>query len=193
MRQQAEEIEHSASGAAAWSDPVDTRPEYRVTIRSRPAIEARCVKITILVLAALLPGAAALAQVDAGDADFTRFYALGDSLMSGESSTSLVQTFQVRSVPALIYRQVNGTDEGFEAPWISEAGIPIRLVLGTTALDELYLQAQEGVPLNDDYDGTFTNMGISGGARVFDLLAVGSYDDCAAINDALENLGLPPW
>ena len=41
-------------------------------------------KITILILVVLVPGAAALAQVDTGDADFTRFYAVGDSLMSGE-------------------------------------------------------------------------------------------------------------
>jgi lysophospholipase L1-like esterase len=153
-------------------------------------------KTAILLLATLLPCATALAQVDTGEADFTRFYALGDSLVAGEASISLVETFQVSAVPALIYRQVNGTYEGFEAPWISEAGIHIRLVLGPDGLpvplDQLDPRVQEGVPLNGDFEGVYNNMGMSGGARVFDLLAVGGTVSCEAINDALGDLGLPP-
>jgi hypothetical protein len=60
----------------------------------------------VLALAFLLP-LAAVAQ-DTGDANFTRYVAIGDSLTAGFMSGGLGRTAQLNSYPFLIYRQATG-------------------------------------------------------------------------------------
>lgn len=71
-------------------------------------------KRSSLLLVLLLAVAPAIVEADTGCADFTKFVALGDSLVSGECNASVVDTFQVSAFSRLIYMQVNGTDVGFE-------------------------------------------------------------------------------
>ncbi|HSF38956.1 MAG TPA: hypothetical protein VLT87_04125, partial [Thermoanaerobaculia bacterium] len=78
---------------------------------------------SLLALALLVPAGAFAQSVDTGDANFTRYVALGDSLTAGFSSNALVETFQRRSYPALIWRQATNGAAGFEQPLVSQPGI----------------------------------------------------------------------
>ena len=87
-------------------------------------------KKTLSLLAILLvAGLPAVAQVDTGSADFTRYVAFGDSLTAGFASGGLALENQRTSYPALIFAQVNGTAAGFEQPIVSDPGIPAQLFL----------------------------------------------------------------
>lgn len=150
---------------------------------------------TIAILAALLAaatlGPATSAQVDTGSADMSRMVFLGDSLVSGEASASVVETFQVHSFPALIYAQVNGGSAGFEQALVSEPGLPARLILGPD-FTPISIPLPDGVPTNADLPRPYDNLGISGGYRAEDLTTVDGLATCEAINAFLIGIGAPP-
>ncbi|HEY9421548.1 MAG TPA: SGNH/GDSL hydrolase family protein, partial [Thermoanaerobaculia bacterium] len=122
-----------------------------------------------LLLALLLPAGAAFAQPDTGDADFTRYVALGDSLTAGFSSGSINQEFQVNSYPALIYRQATGRTTGFEQPLVSAPGIPGALRLVSLRPLILAPTPGQGQPLNLNLNRPYNNMAVPG-AKLGDLL-----------------------
>src|SRR3979409_414327 len=76
----------------------------------------------LILLAAALSAGRADAQTN-----FTTYVSVGDSLAAGFESSSLVETHQNRSVPALIARQAGV--QGFQQPLISEPGIPPEFTL----------------------------------------------------------------
>ena len=89
---------------------------------------------TVFVLGALL--AATFAGAQTGNANFSKFVAIGDSLTAGYSNGGLGLPTQEYSVPMQIYRQVSGGT--FEQPWISPPGIPNQFELqGLQHLDVL--------------------------------------------------------
>jgi len=149
-----------------------------------------------IALVALVAAAPAVAQVqpppqvDSGSADFTTIVGLGDSLMSGECSGSVVETFQIHSVPAQIYRQTRGSLDGFEQALVGEPGMPARLILGP-AFSPIPVPLPDGDPLNAELPRPYDNLGISGGYRASDLTTVDGEATCEAINAALVNLGAP--
>ncbi len=101
-------------------------------------------------------------------ADFSRFYVIGDSLTAGYSHGSLVQTFQQYSYPALIAQQA-GVDD-FEQPLISEPGIPARLVLLHLVPSVVIGQkAGLGTPINLTLPRPYNNLAVPG-ANVYDVL-----------------------
>lgn len=142
-----------------------------------------------LFLVLLLAAAPAIVEADTGCADFTKFVALGDSLVSGECNASVVDIFQASAFSRLIYMQVNGTDVGFEQATVSETGMPNRLILGPTG--PMPVPGPKGVPTNEALARPYDNLGMSGGIRVQDLLTVSGLASCEAINDAwpYERLG----
>lgn len=122
------------------------------------------------LLAALMVALPVTAQTaDTGQADFSKYVALGDSLSAGFWSNGLAVTQQVYSYPALLYGQVEGTDQGFEQPTISEPGIPAQLEL--TSLIPLTIQPKAGigVPLNLTLPQPYDNLAIPG-ANLNDVL-----------------------
>ncbi len=101
-------------------------------------------------------------------ADFSRFYVIGDSLTAGYSHGSLVQTFQQYSYPALIAQQA-GVDD-FEQPLISEPGIPARLVLLHLVPSVVIGQKTGlGTPINLTLPRPYNNLAVPG-ANVYDVL-----------------------
>jgi lysophospholipase L1-like esterase len=120
-----------------------------------------------------LAGALALAIVPAaafGQADFTRYVALGDSLTAGFVSGSLNRSFQVNSYPALIHRQATNGAAGFEQPLVSEPGIPAILTLRSLSPLTIAPSSGSGAPLNLNLGRVYNNMAVPG-ARLHDLLA----------------------
>lgn len=129
---------------------------------------------SLLTLALLLTAGAALAQVDTGSANFTRYVAFGDSLTAGFNSGSLVRTYQNNSYPVLIYRQATGKTTGFEQPLVSEPGIPGILTLQSIVPRVVIAPSGgQGQPLNLNLPRPYDNIAVPG-ARLHDLLATTS-------------------
>src|SRR6185436_12784930 len=86
-----------------------------------------------IVLLSLL----ALALPALGQADFTRYVSLGDSLTAGYQSGGLAGSISRNSYPALISRQAR-PGAAFDQPLISDPGIPavleLRSLVGPTIL-----------------------------------------------------------
>ena len=130
---------------------------------------------SLLALALLVPAGAFAQSVDTGDANFTRYVALGDSLTAGFASGALVESFQRRSYPALIWRQATNGAAGFEQPLVSQPGIggtPGFGVLQLVSLVPLTLRpvAGNGQPLNLNLPRPYNNMAVPG-ADVVDLVS----------------------
>ena len=124
--------------------------------------------LTALVLAVLVLAAAPAVEAQP---DFSRYVSLGDSLTAGFTSSSLVETAQANSYPAIIHRQATGGG-GFEQPLVTTPGIPP--VLGLRSLTPLVIApitpaAQQGVPANLFLPRPYDNLAVPG-ARVGDVL-----------------------
>lgn len=129
-----------------------------------------------VLLALLIPAGAAVAQVDTGSADFTRYVAFGDSLTAGFASNALVRTFQVNSYPALLWRQATNGAAGFEQPLISEPGISSLSGFGVLRLQSLVPgpviapTPGNGQPVNLNLPRPYNNIAVPG-ADVTDLVS----------------------
>jgi lysophospholipase L1-like esterase len=130
----------------------------------------------VLALALILPLAAipAAAQPDTGDADFTRYVAIGDSLTAGFMSGGLGRTAQLNSYPILINRQATGAaagqTSGFEQPYVSDPGIPAVLELKSLAPLTIGPRAGSGQPQNLNLQRPYNNLAVPG-ADVHDVVA----------------------
>lgn len=127
--------------------------------------------VALTLLALILPvlASSAAAQVDTGTADFTRYVALGDSLTAAIVSAGWLDQFQRNSYPALIHRQVAGSDAGFEQPLIGAPGITPPLALVNLVPPVFAAAPGLGAPLNLRLPRPYNNLGIPG-ARVGDTL-----------------------
>lgn len=124
--------------------------------------------VSALALALVLPAAGA-AQPDTGQANFTRYVAIGDSLTAGFQSGSLYRASQINSYPALLYRQATGQTTGFEQPLVSDPGIPGRLVLRSLSPLSITPSDGQGNPTNLTLQRPYNNMAVPG-SRVRDVL-----------------------
>jgi lysophospholipase L1-like esterase len=129
---------------------------------------------SLLALALLVPAGAFAQSVDTGDADFTRYVAFGDSLTAGFSSGGLVETFQRRSYPALIWRQATNGAAGFEQPLVSQPGVSSISGFGLLRLVSLVPVTLaptpgNGQPLNFGLGRPYNNIAVPG-ADVADLI-----------------------
>lgn len=121
-----------------------------------------------LALALVLP-LAGFAQ-GTGNANFTRYVAVGDSLTAGFMSGGLFQTAQQNSYPILIWRQATGQTTGFEQPLVSDPGIPAALELRSLAPLTIAPRAGRGNPLNLNLQRPYNNLAVPG-ADVHDVVA----------------------
>lgn len=131
----------------------------------------RVIRTTTLLAAMLAVGLAVAQtpQAETGNADFTKFVAIGDSLTAGVADGGLSVSGQEFNFPSLIYRSVYGTAAGFEQPWVSEPGLPPRLELLGLFPTVLAPQPGSGVPVNTSLPRPYDNLGIPG-ADVGELL-----------------------
>lgn len=122
-------------------------------------------------------------EPSAGNADFSNYVALGNSLTAGFSNGSLYRSGQELSFPRLLAGQFDYVGGGnFEQPlMVDEAGLGDRLILGidVNCLGEAGLGPVD-YPGNTDPgnlnwiggDGPYQNLGVPG-AKIFHLLAPG--------------------
>ena len=109
-------------------------------------------------------GAAAL-RADA-QTNFTTYVSVGDSLAAGFESSSLVETHQNRSVPALIARQAGV--QGFQQPLISEPGIPPEFTLVNLVPVPVIAPkaATAGAPKNLALARPYNNLAVPGATSI---------------------------
>lgn len=128
---------------------------------------------SVLALALILPLAATPAgaqNADTGDADFSRYVAIGDSLTAGFMSSGLTRSAQLNSYPILIWRQATGTSTGFEQPYVSDPGIPATLELKSLVPLVIGPRGGTGQPLNLNLNRPYNNLAVPG-ADVHDVVA----------------------
>lgn len=126
---------------------------------------------SLLALALLVPAGAFAQNVDTGDANFTRYVAFGDSLTAGFASGSIVESFQRRSYPALIWRQASNGAAGFEQPLVSQPGLP--QILELVSLIPVTIRPRAGgpgQPINLTLPRPYNNLAVPG-ADVADLVS----------------------
>ncbi len=116
----------------------------------------------------LLAAGAGFSQT--GSADFTRYVAIGDSLGAGFISGGMVDEVQQHSYPALIYKQVNGSLDGFELPTVSKPGVPAVLQLASLAPLVIAPAAGSGQPTNLFLAQPYGNLCVPG-ADINDILS----------------------
>jgi hypothetical protein len=112
---------------------------------------------------ALLGAASATAQVE-----FTRYFALGDSLTAGFVSGGLHQFYQERSYPGMLATQAQAFD--FQMPLVTDPGLPNLLEL--QSLSPLVIApapGAPGLPINAELERPYNNLGVPG-ANLFDFL-----------------------
>jgi lysophospholipase L1-like esterase len=116
-----------------------------------------------------------------GQADFTRYVAIGTSVSMGIQNAGLVDEFQRTSFPALLAERVGANGDSFVQPLVASPGIPPVLELtGVTPNGLPILTPRPGAPPAAPYvprpANGYHNLGISG-AVVANALAKTSGDD----------------
>ena len=117
---------------------------------------------SLLALALLMAGAAF------GQASFTKYVALGDSLTAGFSSGSINATYQSKSYPALLAKQFGIAD--FQQPLVSPPGLPgILQLVRLVPTPVIAPTPGSGAPTNLNLPRPYDNLAVPG-ATVHDLL-----------------------
>lgn len=111
-----------------------------------------------------------------GNANFTKYVALGNSITAGYQNGTLYESAQVYSYGNLIAKQVGTT---FEMPLISDPGLGGRMEVQTLEPFVIYTNTSSGAPLNSSYPAPYNNLGIPG-ALTYDILFAKSSTTCAS-------------
>ena len=100
--------------------------------------------------------------VDTGDADFSSYVAVGNSLTAGFQSNALYEDAQKYSFPNLLARQLQ--IENFEQPLISNPGIgdPGRIELTNLENNTTQYNTNQGQPINTGIGQPYNNLGVPG-------------------------------
>jgi len=126
----------------------------------------------VALLLATLFAPAVFAQNARGQADFTRFVAIGDSYGAGLTSGSLVFDHQAFSPPAIIARQAGALD--FQQPLVGAPGIAPEIVLTNIVSfpPQFTIRGPSfGAPINLNLPRPYNNLSIPG-ADVNDVLTL---------------------
>ena len=113
-------------------------------------------------------------QKKSGNADFSRFVTIGNSLTAGYQSGSLFESAQMYSFGNLIAQQVN-TD--FAQPTVTDPGTVGRLEIKSLNPFTLSTDGTSGTPDNTTYPAPYNNLGVPG-AFVYDILNATNANDC---------------
>lgn len=109
-----------------------------------------------------------------GQANFSSYVALGNSLTSGYQNGTLYQSAQEYAYPNLIAKQVGTT---FEMPLISDPGLGGRLEIANLDPFTLYINSSSGSPINSNYPKPYNNLGVPG-ALTYDIVYAKSSTTC---------------
>ncbi|WP_322971312.1 hypothetical protein [Faecalibacter sp. LW9] len=134
-------------------------------------------------------------QVSSGEADFTRYVALGNSLTSGYTDNALFKSGQENSYPNILAGLMKAAGGGeFKTPWMQDNiggftnlpgfGGKLQLQIVNGALTPVAMQGETALD-NISAGGPYQNMGVPG-AKSYHLAAPG-YGNPALIAAGLAN------
>lgn len=102
--------------------------------------------------------------VESGQADFSNYVAVGNSLTAGFQSGALYESAQEFSYPNLLARQFHESEQ-FSQPLISDPGIGTRIELTSLNPLQTTMNQQQGQPINQGQK-PFSNLGVPGAVLV---------------------------
>ncbi|MGQ9797954.1 MAG: SGNH/GDSL hydrolase family protein, partial [Ignavibacterium sp.] len=111
-----------------------------------------------------------------GNADLTKYVAIGNSLTAGYQSGTLYYSAQIYAFPYLIAQQAGVEITGLK---ISDPGLSGRLEIKSLSPFTLYTNPNSGSPMNLTLPAPYQNLGIPG-ALVYDVLNATNENDCAS-------------
>lgn len=134
-------------------------------------------------------------QITSGDANFSKYVAIGNSLTSGYADNALYRSGQENSFPAIIARQMSAAGGGeFLQPLMpeddmggfSDLGLPGKLTLQIVNGAPTPVPSAPGGTFQSTFvQGQFNNMGVPG-AKSYHLVAPG-YGNPAGVAQGLAN------
>jgi len=122
-----------------------------------------------------------------GDANLSKYVAIGNSLTAGYQSSALYQSAQQYSYPNLIAQQVGLTS--FAQPLISDPGIGGQIKIVSLEPFVTKYEQSSGTPINLSYPALYGNLGIPG-AVLYDVMNATNSTDCG---QALSGGGSNPF
>lgn len=111
-----------------------------------------------------------------GNADLTKYVAIGNSLTAGYQSGTLFYSAQIYAFPYLIARQAGVEITGLK---VSDPGLGGRLEIKSLSPFTLYTNPNAGSPMNLTLPAPYQNLGIPG-ALAYDVLFATNKDNCAS-------------
>jgi len=111
-----------------------------------------------------------------GNANFSRFVTIGNSITAGYQSGTIYQSGQIYSYGNLIAQRV-GTE--FQMPLVSDPGLGGRMEVVKTSPFTLYTNPSKGSLLNASYNAPYNNLGVPG-ALTYDVLYATNSTNCAS-------------
>ncbi|MBI5662885.1 MULTISPECIES: SGNH/GDSL hydrolase family protein [Ignavibacterium] len=111
-----------------------------------------------------------------GNADLTKYVAIGNSLTAGYQSGTLFYSAQIYAFPYLIAKQAGVEITGLK---VSDPGLGGRLEVKSLSPFALYTNPNAGSPINLTHPAPYQNLGIPG-ALAYDVLFATNKDNCAS-------------
>ncbi|MGQ9642861.1 MAG: SGNH/GDSL hydrolase family protein [Ignavibacterium sp.] len=111
-----------------------------------------------------------------GNADLTKYVAIGNSLTAGYQSGTLYYSAQIYAFPYLIAQQAGVEITGLK---VSDPGLGGRLEIKSLSPFTLYTNPNAGSPMNLTLPAPYQNLGIPG-ALAYDVLFATNKDNCAS-------------
>lgn len=111
-----------------------------------------------------------------GDANFSRFVSIGNSITAGYQSGTIYETGQMYAYGNLIAKQV-GVE--FQTPYVSDPGLGGRMEVLSLSPFTLKTNTSSGSLLNSTYPAPYNNLGVPG-ALTYDVLLATNSTNCAS-------------
>lgn len=111
-----------------------------------------------------------------GDADLTKYVAIGNSLTAGYQSGTLFYSAQIYAFPYLIAKQAGVEMTGLK---VSDPGLGGRLEIKSLSPFALYTNPNSGSLMNLTLPAPYQNLGVPG-ALAYDVLFATNKDNCAS-------------
>lgn len=111
-----------------------------------------------------------------GNADLSKYVAIGNSLTAGYQSGTLFYSAQIYAFPYLIAQQAGVEITGLK---VSDPGLGGRLEIKSLSPFTLYTNPNTGSPINLSLPAPYQNLGIPG-ALTYDVLFATNKDNCAS-------------
>ncbi len=111
-----------------------------------------------------------------GEANFSRFVSLGNSITAGYQSGTIYESGQMYAYGNLIAKQV-GVD--FQTPYVSDPGLGGRMEVQSLSPFTIKYNTSSGSLLNSTYPAPYNNLGVPG-ALTYDILFATNSTNCAS-------------